>query len=447
MNNLKQPFCRWLSWGWGCQGEDEAIEQTAEYQTATVQTFDTTLLSRALDNVMSLTSREIVLVQEPQTMHYIDITSQCTEPDYLCPPSPDNSTALAIDHSNHMSDQDEENRTFKHSLHKSPPLGGRTAKAAPQKGKGSESKVKGISAHSWTTHLMYTLVFVAPPHGSHYNQLVTLNIRGLRNQWKVGILSQWYCSHEVSTLCLQETYLCDNERAIVTGLFPILWSFSWCYSLLWSGYYGVYQGSIFPSFSRHDRRRLLSLEIRIDNLRFQVVNVYALTAVAERLAFLNKIDRVLNQSHVDHLVLCRDFSEIMNYQANRKTSSTWSYPVSSSWLLNSVVSWHSNWCLPWLSSYNTRVHLEQCLRQLFIMIDNMFISASLSSLCKRCDLLPGPFSCHLSPSPSTLSFPIPPPNSTITTEYVNDTTCSVSSDTEWPNTGWGSWSLCLSVWL
>ena len=46
-------------------------------------------------------------------------------------------------------------------------------------------------------------------------KLMTYNVRGLRDYHKVAALSHWVRYNRLSIVCLQETYLDNNDMAIL----------------------------------------------------------------------------------------------------------------------------------------------------------------------------------------------------------------------------------------
>ena len=88
--------------------------------------------------------------------------------------------------------------------------------------------------------------------------------------------------------------------------------------------------------------RLLFFDITVDECQFQITNVYALTAVAQRLAFFQEINRALDSSlssfaASSHQILFGDFNNVMDLRADHRsvlhrvnpTSGSCTVPVKS----------------------------------------------------------------------------------------------------------------------
>ena len=173
---------------------------------------------------------------------------------------------------------------------------------------------------------------------------------GLRDYRKVAALSHWVRCNRLSIVCLQETYLDNNDMAVLNQHFPSASVYLPPGSSHSSGVVTIVSDSLTSSLAyASPDGRLLSVRDSYDTLQLSVMNVYSPNALVQRLAFLNDISKLLDDptagqssspsQHWKH-VLCGDLNEVLDPHRDRRSLTVRVYPESATRLLNTVVNQH-----------------------------------------------------------------------------------------------------------
>ena len=152
----------------------------------------------------------------------------------------------------------------------------------------------------------------------------TLNCRGLRSESKRKKLLYWLKSKSYDIICLQETYFTEN----LVNLVKREWGGQIFHSLSSS----VHSRGVTILFKPHlnveilshhkdndGRRLLLNCKLNSDTI-ITIVNVYAPTAVAERIDFLKRTSKWVRQNYSSEtlLLVSGDFNCV--YRPQDRTS-------------------------------------------------------------------------------------------------------------------------------
>ena len=134
---------------------------------------------------------------------------------------------------------------------------------------------------------------------------MTYNVCGLRDYRKVAALSHWVRCNRLSIVCLQETYLDNNDMAVLNRHFPSASVYLSPGSSHSCGVVTIVSDSLTSSLAyASPDGRLLSVMVSYDTLQLSVANVYSPNALVQRLAFFNDISKLLDdpiEQLVSHL--------------------------------------------------------------------------------------------------------------------------------------------------
>ena len=167
-------------------------------------------------------------------------------------------------------------------------------------------------------------------------KVMTYNVRGLRDYRKVAALSHWFHCNRLSIVCLQETYLDNNDMAVLNRHFPSASVYLSPGSSYSCGVVTIVSDSLASSLAYASLDgRLLSVRVSYDTLQLSVTNVYSPNALVQRLAFFNDISKLLDDptagqsslpsQHWEHL-LCGDFNEVLDPHHDRLSLTVRVYP-------------------------------------------------------------------------------------------------------------------------
>ena len=162
-------------------------------------------------------------------------------------------------------------------------------------------------------------------------KLLSLNVKGLRDDQKRSTLFHWFKQKNVDLILLQETH-CENSSD------KYIWGHEWEGDTFWSYGTKLSRGVAIlvkpnldikvSELERDKQGRCVSINIEIDDILAKIVNVYAPNIPSERIEFFNKLKGKLQSWAQDknnrfkEIILGGDFNCTMMPKLDRRSSHT-----------------------------------------------------------------------------------------------------------------------------
>ena len=153
-------------------------------------------------------------------------------------------------------------------------------------------------------------------------KIATLNVRGLRDEQKCKSLISWYNSQRIDILCLQETYISnENERQKFSKHCLGAIQYHWYATNHSKGLAILLRQS--PDMttsvvSRSERHQTILFKIDFHN--FYLTNVYAPNILTEKVRYFDQLCDTL-KGEQNHIV-CGDFNAIPDLALNKRSQAT-----------------------------------------------------------------------------------------------------------------------------
>lgn len=229
-------------------------------------------------------------------------------------------------------------------------------------------------------------------------KIASLNVRGMRNPKKRRSLFYSFKRKKFDIICLQETHLTEKDRRIIER--------EWGYRFHLSAGTNDSKG-LLTLFQKHinlnDDKRLLADErclisrVVIENISFDIINVYAPCVEREKFQFLYNIneylEHYLDNESSSHRILLGDFNMVLNNSLdivagnphNKEVVKYFNYFVNENLLLD---------C--WREKNKHRKDFTWSKRKPISSrrLDYIFVSESLFPFCRSPDITTVGFSDH-----------------------------------------------------
>ena len=145
--------------------------------------------------------------------------------------------------------------------------------------------------------------------------VLSLNVRGLRSLHKRRNVFQQLKKNKYDVICMQETYITENESE--------QWKREWGGELCFSqgtahscGQVILLRKGLLCEEKYEWSTRMIGVKVKVNDVDVIIMNIYAPNPVKEKITFFDQLETVVKGIQNDNVCICGDFNAVLNNDAD-----------------------------------------------------------------------------------------------------------------------------------